>query len=358
MAKRNSASSPLTYKNSGVDIDANDVMVDKIKHGMQRTYDPRVVSRHGGFAGLMRLDFKEKLLRRGYKDPVLAAGADGVGSKLLLGLEWKRVGDLGIDLVAMNVNDVLTCGAEPLFFLDYIACHKLDPDEIASIVDGISRGCQQAGCALLGGETAEMPALYAPTHFDLAGFTVGVVEQSRIIDGSRVEPGDIVIGLSSSGVHSNGFSLVRKALERLPKPGTPLPVDLGESIEDAVLRPTRIYVKSILSLLEKYRRKKVILAMSHITGSGLEGNLPRVVPDDCNIQLRRDSWPIPPVFKLIQALGVDEEEMYRVFNMGIGYAVIVRPPFVEGVMRHLRKAGEKPHVIGMVRRGKGQLVWK
>ncbi len=358
MAKRKSPPSSLTYKDSGVDIDANDVMVDKIKHGMKRTYDPRVVSRHGGFAGLMRLDFKERLLRRGYKDPVLAAGADGVGSKLLLGLEWNRIADLGIDLVAMNVNDVLTCGAEPLFFLDYIACHKLDPDEIATLVEGISRGCQQAGCALLGGETAEMPGLYAPTHFDLAGFCVGVVEQSRIIDGRRVKPGDIVVGLSSSGVHSNGYSLVRKALERLPKNNGKLPVELGESIEDAVIRPTRIYVKPILSLLEKYRRKRVVLAMSHITGSGLEGNLPRVVPSDCNVQLQRGSWPIPPVFKLIQSLGVEEEEMYRVFNMGIGFAVVVRPPFVEGVMRHLRKAGEKPHVIGKIRRGKGQLVWK
>lgn len=360
MAKRKSAStaSPLTYKSSGVDIDANDVMVEKIKHAMQRTYDPRVVSRHGGFAGLMRLDFREKLLGRGYKDPVLAAGADGVGSKLLLGIEWNRIADLGIDLVAMNVNDVLTCGAEPLFFLDYIACHTLKPDEIATIVEGVSRGCQAAGCALLGGETAEMPGLYAPTHFDLAGFCVGVVENNRIVDGRRVEAGDVVIGLASNGLHSNGFSLVRAALERLPKEKTPLPVDLGESIEDAVLRPTRIYVKPVLSLLKSYRRKRVIVAMAHITGGGLEGNIPRVIPDGHNVVLRRGSWPVPPVFRLIQALGVDEEEMYRVFNMGIGYVLVVKPAFADHVLRHLSRSGEAPYVIGSIRRGRGQLTWK
>lgn len=358
MARKQPNSSPLTYKSSGVDIDANDVMVEKIKHSMKRTYDPRVISRHGGFAGLMRLDFREKLLRRGYKDPVLAAGADGVGSKLLLGIEWNRIDDLGIDLVAMNVNDVLTCGAEPLFFLDYIACHTLKPDEIARIVDGVSRGCVQAGCALLGGETAEMPGLYAPTHFDLAGFCVGAVEHRRIIDGRRTRPGDVVIGLASSGVHSNGFSLVRAALAKLPKKRDSLPVDLDESVEDAVIRPTRIYVRPVLSLLKKYRRKRIVQAMAHITGSGLEGNVPRVVPDNCDVVLKRGSWPMPPVFRLIQALGVDEEEMYRVFNMGIGFVLIVRPPFVASVVRHMERSGEQPFVIGTIRRGKGQLIWK
>ncbi|HWL92901.1 MAG TPA: phosphoribosylformylglycinamidine cyclo-ligase [Phycisphaerae bacterium] len=358
MAKPNSAPGSLTYKSSGVDIDANDVMVEKIRHSMQRTYDPRVVSRHGGFAGLMRLDFPEKLLRRGYKDPVLAAGADGVGSKLLLGIEWNRIADLGIDLVAMNVNDVLTCGAEPLFFLDYIACHKLKPQEVGTLVAGISRGCQLAGCALLGGETAEMPALYAPTHFDLAGFCVGAVENKRIIDGRLVEPGDIVIGLASSGLHSNGFSLVRAALDRLSKQKTPMPVDLGEPLEDAVLRPTRIYVKPILSLLKSYRRKRIIVALAHVTGGGLEGNVPRVVPANCQVVLRRGSWPVPAVFRLIQSQGVDEEEMYRVFNMGIGFVLVVKPPFVQGVMRKLAAAGESPHLIGCIRRGKNGLVWK
>lgn len=359
MAKRRPPSSPpLTYKSSGVDIDANDVMVDKIKHAMKRTYDPRVISRHGGFAGLMRLDFREKLLRRGYKDPVLAAGADGVGSKLLLGIEWNSIADLGIDLVAMNVNDVLTCGAEPLFFLDYIACHKLNPDEIALIVDGVSRGCSLAGCALLGGETAEMPALYAPTHFDLAGFCVGAVEHKRIIDGRGVRPGDVVIGMASSGIHSNGYSLVRAALQRLDQRRSTLPFDLGESVEDAVMRPTRIYVKSVLSLLRKYKRKRVVLAMSHITGSGLEGNVPRVIPQNCNVVLNRGSWPIPPVFRLIQSLGVDEEEMYRVFNMGVGFVLVVSPPFVNSVLRHLQKCGETASVIGVIRRGTGKLIWK
>jgi len=216
MARQRSGSSDrLTYKASGVDISANDQMVERIGHAMRQTFGPRVLSRHGAFAGLMRLDFSERLLKRRYRDPVLVAGADGVGSKLLLGLKWGQVSHLGIDLVAMNVNDVLTVGAEPLFFLDYVACHRLVPKQVETLVTGMSEGCRQAGCALLGGETAEMPGLYAPKHFDLAGFCVGVVEQSRIIDGSGVEPGDAVIGLSSNGLHSNGFSLVRRALKGL-----------------------------------------------------------------------------------------------------------------------------------------------
>ncbi len=346
----------LTYKSAGVDITANDEMVDLIRHSMRRTHDLRVLSRHGGFAGLFRLDYSEPLLRRNYRDPVLVAGADGVGSKLLLGLEYGRVADLGIDLVAMNVNDVLTIGAEPLFFLDYIACHQLIPERIAELVDGIARGCSLAECALLGGETAEMPDLYEPAHFDLAGFCVGVVERRRIIDGRDVEPGDVVLGLASSGVHSNGYALVRRLLERLPKDGR-LPVDLGEPLPDALLRPTRIYVRSILALLRRYRRKRVVRAMAHITGSGLPGNVPRVVPPDCDVALVKGSWPIPPIFRLLQKLGVAEAEMYDVFNMGIGFVVIVRPAFADSIAEHLRRTGETVYPIGEVRRGSGQLVW-
>lgn len=348
----------LTYRAAGVDITANDRMVDKIRHALRRTYDPRVLSRHGAFAGLMRIDYSEALLRRNFREPILVSGADGVGSKLLLGLEHGRIRDLGIDLVAMNVNDVLTTGAEPLFFLDYVACHKLDPDLIAEIVTGISDGCTQARCALLGGETAELPDLYQPGHFDLAGFCVGVVDRPRIVDGPKlVEPGDVVLGLASSGLHSNGYALARKALASLPKKGK-LPVDLGEPLADAVLRPTRIYVRSISSLLQKYRRKRVVRAMAHITGGGLEGNVPRVIPADCDVVIKKGSWPVPPIIRLVQKAGVAEGEMFRVFNMGIGFVVIVRPMFANSVMTLLMKQGEKVFRIGVIRRGSGRVVWR
>lgn len=350
-------SASLSYKSAGVDISANDTMVGLIKHSLRRTYDPRVLSRHGGFAGLMRMDFSEQLLRRNYKDPVLVSGADGVGSKLLLGIQHNRIRSLGIDLVAMNVNDILTCGAEPLFFLDYVACHRLEPRMIADIVAGISDGCLLARCALLGGETAEMPDLYEPAHFDLAGFAVGVVEKRRIIDGSSVQPGDVVLGLASSGIHSNGYALVRKALLRLPRKSN-APKDLGEPLADAILRPTRIYVQSILALLRKYRRKRVISAMAHITGGGLEGNVPRVIPEHCDVVLSRESWTIPPIFRLLQRCGIPRDEMYRVFNMGIGYVLVVRPSFASSVAGFLRKQGEKVYRIGVIRRGTGQLLWR
>jgi phosphoribosylformylglycinamidine cyclo-ligase len=294
-----------------------------------------------------------------------------------LALEHRRVRDLGIDLVAMSVNDVLTVGAEPLFFLDYVACHRLDPDQVAEIVEGVSRGCSFARCALLGGETAEMPDLYRPEQFDLAGFCVGVVERRRIIDGRNVEPGDAVLGLASSGVHSNGYTLVRKLLDRLPKKtgrnvelrqgcsaspadgeGGELPVDLGEPLMDALLRPTRIYVASVVDLLKRYRRKRVVRAMAHITGGGLPGNLPRVLPEDCDVEIRRKSWPVPPVFQLLQGLGVDEDEMVRVFNMGIGFVLIVRPAFARSVAAQLEKMGETVYRIGTVRQGSGKLVWR
>ncbi|MCG8407127.1 MAG: phosphoribosylformylglycinamidine cyclo-ligase [Phycisphaerales bacterium] len=359
MAKRRSKTrEKLTYKASGVDISANDRMVEKIQHAMRHTYGPRVLSRAGAFAGLMRLDFRERLLKRHYRDPVLVAGADGVGSKLLLGLEHNRIRGLGVDLVAMSVNDVLTIGAEPLFFLDYVACHKLEPDRIAEIVSGISDGCRQAGCALLGGETAEMPALYAPTHFDLAGFCVGVIEHRRIIDGHRhVEPGDAVIGLASNGLHSNGFSLVRKAIRpRSKKSRLAAERLLGEPLAEALLRPTRIYVKPILKLLASYRRKRVIRAMAHITGGGLADNLLRVIPKDCDVHLSRKWPPIPPIFRLIQKCGVSKKEMDRVFNMGIGYVLVVRPAFAESILRRLNRLGESAYRIGTIRRGQGRLL--
>lgn len=345
----------LTYRGAGVDISANDEMVDKIGHALKRTYDSRVLSRHNAFAGLMRLDFREPLLRRNYKDPILVSGADGVGSKLLLAMKYKRVEGLGIDLVAMNVNDVITCGAEPLFFLDYIACHKLEPSWIAAMVESISRGCNLANCALLGGETAELPDLYAKGHFDLAGFCVGVVERGRIIDGRDVEAGDVVLGLASSGIHSNGYALARKALASLPKKPK---VQLKEPLADAILRPTRIYARSIQALLKSFRRKNVVKAMAHITGGGLEGNVPRVIPANCDAQLSRKSWSVPPIFQLIQSAGVSQAEMFRVFNMGIGFVVVVRRAFADTVAAFLEKQGETVYRIGTIRRGSGRLTWR
>lgn len=345
----------LTYRGAGVDISANDEMVDKIGHALKRTYDSRVLSRHNAFAGLMRLDFREPLLRRNYKDPVLVSGADGVGSKLLLAMKYKRVEGLGIDLVAMNLNDVITCGAEPLFFLDYIACHKLEPTWIAAMVESISRGCILANCALLGGETAELPDLYAKGHFDLAGFCVGVVERSRIIDGRDVEPGDVVLGLASSGIHSNGYALARKALASLPKKPK---VQLKEPLADAVLRPTRIYARSIQALLKSYRGKNMVKAMAHITGGGLEGNIPRVIPANCDVQLSRKSWRVPPIFRLIQSAGVAHAEMFRVFNMGIGFVVVVPRGFADRATAFLEKQGETVYRIGTIRRGSGRLTWR
>jgi len=261
--------------------------------------------------------------------------------------------------VAMNVNDLITLGAEPLFFLDYLAVNKLKLAEAVELVEGIADGCNQADCALLGGETAEMPDLYEKNHFDLAGFAVGVVERRRVIDGSTVEPGDAIIGLSSSGVHSNGFSLVRKLLTLPPQIPLNAYVDeLDGTLADALLKPTRIYVQPVVRLLRRYRVKRIIRAMAHITGGGLEGNLPRVLPPDCSAVIKRNSWPIPRVFEFLQKRGVDAREMYRVFNMGIGFVLVVRRGFEASVMRQLRRMGESPHLIGRTRRGKPELIWK
>ena len=347
----------LTYRQAGVDIDANDRMVALIARHVRRTHGPRVIPLAGGFAGLFRLDYDEKLFKRNYRNPVLVAGSDGVGTKIKVAAQAGRYDTIGIDLVAMSVNDMLVQGAEPLFFLDYIAVNKLDPAQISEMVSGVSEGCVQAGCALLGGETAEMPALYRRGEFDLAGFAVGVVERHRLITGRHVAPGDSVIGLASNGLHSNGYSLVRRIcfdqaglkLDDVPKP-------LGEPLVDALLRPTRIYASAIVGVLKKYRVKKVVKAMAHITGGGLVGNIPRVIGDDLDVVIDR-KWPVPPIFTLLQRLGpVKKKEMYRVFNMGIGYALVVAPAFTRSIMAHLRRLGETPHFLGKVKRGKGNVI--
>jgi len=346
----------LTYRDAGVDVEANDRMVDLIRSHVRSTFGPRVLGRYGGFAGLFRLDYNERLFAKNYREPVLVGCTDGVGTKILVAAEARRYDTVGIDLVAMNVNDMLTCGAEPLFFLDYIALHKLEPAFVERLVAGVADGCRQARCALLGGETAEMPDLYRPGDFDLAGFAVGVVERRRIIDGSRIEPGDVVIGLPSAGIHSNGYALVRKLVfERAGLRPDAYVDELGETVAAVLLRPTRIYVRPIIALLSHYRSKQVVTGMAHITGGGLPGNAPRPLPDGCAIVLKRKSWPMPRVFPWLESLGADRKDMWNTFNMGIGYVLIVRKTFVNGVIDRLRRAGQDAMPIGYVKRGSGEV---
>lgn len=345
----------MTYSQAGVDITANDRMVDLIKDNVVRTHGPRVMYLHNAFAGLFRLDYDQKLLRKNYRNPVLVACTDGVGTKIKIAAQMRRYDTVGIDLVAMSINDMLVQGAEPLFFLDYIAINKLIPEQINEFVKGIAEGCVQADCALLGGETAEMPALYKPGDFDLAGFGVGVVEKNRIVTGEHVEVGDSIIGLASSGLHSNGYALARAICDRNKLDLNKVYEELGEPLGEALLRPTRIYVKAVMGLLKHYKVKKVVKAMAHITGSGLVGNIPRVLPKTCDAVLNR-KWRIPPIFTFLQKQGpVEEEEMYRVFNMGIGYVLVVASSFTRSIMAHLRQLGETPCFLGKIKRGEGKV---
>ncbi|OHB61821.1 MAG: phosphoribosylformylglycinamidine cyclo-ligase, partial [Planctomycetes bacterium RBG_13_60_9] len=281
----------VTYQEAGVDIDANDVMVDQIQSHLASTYGPRVIDAPWGFAGLFRLDYDEKLFKKNYRSPVLVACTDGVGSKVQVAAMAKKYDTVGIDLVAMSVNDMLVVGAEPLFFLDYVALHKLEPALVAQMVKGVAAGCRQADCALLGGETAEMPGTYRRGDFDMAGFGVGVVERDRIITGQNVRPGDVILGLRSSGLHSNGYALARSiCFKRAGLKVTDTIEELdGATLGDALLAPTRIYVRPIVRLLSKYKVKQVVHAMAHVTGGGIVGNVPRVLPRDCNAVIRKSS---------------------------------------------------------------------
>jgi phosphoribosylformylglycinamidine cyclo-ligase len=348
----------MTYAGSGVDIDAGDRMVSMIRHHMARTYGPRVIEQHGGFAGLFRLDYNEKLFQRNYKDPVLMACTDGVGTKVMLAAQMGIYDTVGIDLVAMSINDLIVAGAEPLFFLDYLGVHKLSPEQATDMVKGVADGCEQANCALLGGETAEMPDVYSEGDFDMAGFAVGVCERKRIIDGQGVERGDVILGLASSGIHSNGYSLVRaiiKAKKLDIKKAYP-ELETDQPLGRVLLEPTRIYSRSVVSVLRYYRVKQVIAAMSHITGGGLVGNINRTLPPDCDAKLKRSSWDVPPIFKFLQKHGdVEQDEMDRVFNNGIGYCLIVRPTFANTITKLLEKSGETVSQIGTVVKGTGQV---
>jgi phosphoribosylformylglycinamidine cyclo-ligase len=350
----------LTYKDAGVSLEAAEEAPRRIAGYCKRTYGPRVLGGIGGFAGMFRLDYNERLFRRNFRNPILVACTDGVGTKLQVAIKADRLETVGIDLVAMSVNDLICTGAEPLFFLDYIAIEKLDPSRVAELVKGISDGCVEADCALLGGETAEHPGVMPPGEFDMAGFAVGVVERHRIVDPKRIEVGDSIIGLASSGVHSNGYSLVRKMVFE----GAGLSVSdrveaLGETVGDALLRPTRIYVRAINSLKYKYRIKKVVKGMAHITGGGLIENVRRILPEGTSAHVRREKWPVPPVFDWLQKLGdVADAEMFRVFNMGIGLVLVVAPYYSRSLMAHLRRKGEQPYFLGKVRRGNGEVVLK
>jgi phosphoribosylformylglycinamidine cyclo-ligase len=348
----------MTYKEAGVDIAAGDSMVEQIKHLCQRTHSTRVLGKYGAFAGMFRLDFNEKLFARNYKEPVLIACTDGVGTKIKVAAAAKKYDTVGIDLVAMNVNDLVVQGGEPLFFLDYLAVHKLDPAITTQMVKGISDGCMEAGCALLGGETAEMPAVYAPGEFDMAGFAVGVVERGKILDAEDVEAGDSIIGLASSGLHSNGYALVRRVLEKKGAELSEFMPELKCTLEEELLRPTRIYVKTVKALLGKYRVKKIVKAMAHITGGGLPGNVPRVLPEGYSARIKREAWTALPIFHWLQENGpVDVEEMFNVFNMGIGYVLVVRPTFTKPIMTALRTLGERPSFLGKVRKGGEGVEW-
>ncbi len=351
----------VSYEKSGVSIAANDEMVEQIYSHVVSTFGPRVIRSKNSFAGMFRLDYDEKLFKKNNKNPVLVACTDGVGSKVQLAMRAKRLDTVGIDLVAMNVNDMLVQGAEPLFFLDYLAVHKLDPAAIAQMVKGIAVGCRQADCALIGGETAEMPDTYAEGDFDMAGFAVGVVERRRIITGQRVTGGDVILGLASSGLHSNGYSMVRNICFKRAdlNMGDALDKLDGAVLGDVLLEPTRIYARPIVKLLSGYKVKRVVHAMAHITGGGLVGNIPRVLPRDCNAVIKKSSWPQHKIFAFLQDAGpVAEEEMYRVFNMGIGFVLVVSEDFADSIGRKLAKSGEKVYRIGRITTGTGKVVLK
>ncbi|MEN1939946.1 phosphoribosylformylglycinamidine cyclo-ligase [Luteimonas sp. MJ246] len=330
---------PLTYRDAGVDIDAGNEVVERIKPLVKRTFRPEVMGGLGGFGALFDLSGK-------YREPVLVSGTDGVGTKLKLAQQLGRHDTIGIDLVGMCVNDVLVQGAEPLFFLDYFATGKLDIDTTVAVVGGIAKGCELAGCALIGGETAEMPDMYAPGEYDLAGFTVGAVEKSELRDGGRVAAGDVLVGIASSGPHSNGYSLIRRIYDRAGRPGD---TDLGGvRLEDALMAPTALYVKPVLELL-RGAEGAAIHAMAHITGGGLTENIVRVVPDGLGVDIDAGAWPLPPVFAWLQREGaVAPEEMWRTFNCGIGFVLVVDPARAAAVSAALDALSLAHWTIGSV----------
>ncbi|HEX9997692.1 MAG TPA: phosphoribosylformylglycinamidine cyclo-ligase [Abditibacterium sp.] len=328
---------PATYASAGVNIEAGNELVRRIKPHAKRTHTPGVLGAIGGFGALFQHDFSA------YAEPILVSSTDGVGTKLKIAFDLHRHDTVGRDLVAMCVNDLICLGAKPLFFLDYFATGKLAPEEAEQVVKGIADGCVEAGCALIGGETAELPGFYAPGEYDLAGFTVGVVDKPKIIDGSTVEIGDVILGLESSGLHSNGYSLARKVLEPLGYDS--FNGDLGATLGDALLEPTKIYIKPLLTLLENVEVK----AIANITGGGFYENIPRALPENVHAQIQRGSWPVSPLFTLIQEQGsVEEREMFTTFNMGIGMVAVVAPEIADLAINTLASQGVVAHQIGAI----------
>jgi phosphoribosylformylglycinamidine cyclo-ligase len=348
-----------TYKDAGVDLDAYAQAMARLPRLISRTHTPRVLSREGGFAGLFELDFAGQLFARRYKKPVLVACTDGVGTKLKVASMTGIHNTVGIDLVAMSVNDAICCGAEPLFFLDYVVMSQDAPPLLEQIVQGIATGCLESDCALLGGETAIHPGDYPPGHYDLAGFCVGVVQRKDVIDGNAIAADDLVIGLASTGLHSNGFSLVRKVVFEIAGLSVDDPVEeLGQTVGQVLLEPTRLYARPVRSVLNHYRVKSVVHGIAHITGGGLPENLERILPEGIRIVIDRDSWPIPPVFPWLQRLGqIDSSEMYRVFNMGVGLVLVVSPYYAESIRHQLSRSGVQSWPIGRAEEGPRGVVW-
>ena len=337
----------MTYRDAGVDMEAGDALVERIKPFAKRTMRPEVMGGLGGFGALFELSKK-------YKEPVLVSGTDGVGTKLKLAFHLNKHDTVGQDLVAMSVNDILVQGAEPLFFLDYFGCGRLDIDTAADVIKGIAQGCEYAGCTLIGGETAEMPSMYPDGEYDLAGFAVGAVEKSQLITGQDIVPGDVVLGLASNGAHSNGYSLIRKIIERA---NPDMDADFhGRPFRDAVMAPTRIYVKPLLALMQTETSGVKVKGMAHITGGGLTENIPRVLPENVTAIIDRNSWTLPPLFQWLQEKGnVADDEMHRVFNCGIGMVVIVAAEQAEKAADFLRKQGETVYTLGKIEaRSEGQ----
>ncbi|MEX2121126.1 MAG: phosphoribosylformylglycinamidine cyclo-ligase [Pirellulales bacterium] len=348
-----------TYKDAGVDLDVYRESMARLPRLLYKTHTPRVLPLEGGFAGLFQLDFDSPLFARRYVDPVLVSCTDGVGTKLKVAILADVHDTVGIDLVAMSVNDALCCGAEPLFFLDYVAMSHDDPVRLEQIVAGVAAGCIESDCALLGGETAIMPDLYARGEYDLAGFCVGVVERRRLIDGRAITPGDVIIGLASSGLHSNGYSLARRVVFDVAGLSVHDHVDeLGRTVGQVLLEPTRIYARAIRRVLANYKVKTVIHGLAHITGGGLVENLARVMPAGSRGVIQRDTWPVPPVFGWLARLGaVERDEMERVFNMGLGLVLVVNPYFADSVRSQLADCGHESWQIGQVVAGAGDVVW-
>jgi len=344
----------VSYKDAGVDLELYEQAMERLPAMMKKTHTPRVMDLPGGFAGLFRLDSSPEF-KRNYKQPVLVSGTDGVGTKLKIAIQAGIFNTVGIDLVAMSVNDTLCLGAEPLFFLDYLALGKDNPDLIAQLVEGVSEGCRQAGAALMGGETAIMPDIYAEGDFDMAGFCVAVAEKDQLIDGKKIRPGDIAIGIASSGPHSNGYSLIRKIVfEIAGLKVTDRVEELGQTVGQALLTPTKIYTKQIVELLQRPGASDSISGLAHITGGGIADNLVRIFPENCSLKIDSSAWKRPAVFDWLQRLGnVERDEMYKVFNMGIGFIVVTRPEFVSEVRQFLDSRDLNNFLLGEVAAGPG-----